>query len=120
MINITHLRIKPLALTNGHGRYITVTAERTPASVGEYPLNRYIAVKCLSVPFPKPPCNGRFASETADRRFQNWNRHLDPEVVLKIRWGFQEALDATVFQGGDDGRGYRNMCKIPRGSNLTT
>jgi hypothetical protein len=23
----------------------------------------------------------------------------------------------TVFQGGDDGRGYRNMCKIPRGSN---
>ena len=21
-----------------------------------------------------------------------------------------------VFQGGDDGRGYRNMCKIPRGS----
>jgi hypothetical protein len=22
-----------------------------------------------------------------------------------------------VFQGGDDGRGYRNMCKIPRGSN---
>jgi hypothetical protein len=23
-----------------------------------------------------------------------------------------------VFQGGDDGRGYRNMCKIPRGSIL--
>jgi hypothetical protein len=23
-----------------------------------------------------------------------------------------------VFEGGDDGRGYRNMCKIPRGCNL--
>jgi hypothetical protein len=32
-------RIKPLALTNGHGRYITVTPERTLASVGECPLN---------------------------------------------------------------------------------
>ena len=27
-------RIKPLALTNGHGRYITVTPERALASVG--------------------------------------------------------------------------------------
>ena len=27
-------RIKPLALTNGHGRYMTVTPERTLASVG--------------------------------------------------------------------------------------
>jgi hypothetical protein len=26
--------------------------------------------------------------------------------------------DIIVFQGGDDGRGYRNMCKIPRGSDL--
>jgi hypothetical protein len=32
-------RIKPLALTNGHGRYITVTPERALASVGECPLN---------------------------------------------------------------------------------
>ena len=24
----------------------------------------------------------------------------------------------TVFQGGDDRRGYRNMCKIPQGGNL--
>jgi hypothetical protein len=28
-------RIKPLPLTNGHGRYITVTTERTLVSVGE-------------------------------------------------------------------------------------
>jgi hypothetical protein len=32
-------RIKPLALTNGHGRYIAVTPERTLASVGECPLS---------------------------------------------------------------------------------
>jgi hypothetical protein len=39
MINITHLRIKPLALASGHGRYITVTPERTFLSVGEWPLH---------------------------------------------------------------------------------
>jgi hypothetical protein len=32
-------RIKPLALTNGHGRYMTVTPERTLASVGGCPLH---------------------------------------------------------------------------------
>ena len=32
-------RIKPLPLTNGHGRYITVTPERTLVSVGEWPLH---------------------------------------------------------------------------------
>jgi hypothetical protein len=32
-------RIKPLALTNDHGRYITVTPERTVVSVGECPLD---------------------------------------------------------------------------------
>ena len=32
-------RIKPLALTNGHGRYMAVTPERTLASVEECPLN---------------------------------------------------------------------------------
>jgi hypothetical protein len=32
-------RIKPLALTNGHGRYMTVITERTLASVGECPLH---------------------------------------------------------------------------------
>jgi hypothetical protein len=34
----SHTRIKPLALTNVHGRYITITPERTLASVGEWPL----------------------------------------------------------------------------------
>jgi hypothetical protein len=32
----SHTRIKPLALANGHGRYITVTPERTLLSVGEW------------------------------------------------------------------------------------
>ena len=39
----SHTRIKPLALANGHGRYITVTPERALVSVGEWPL--HIAVK---------------------------------------------------------------------------
>jgi hypothetical protein len=30
----SHTRIKPLAFTSGHGRYITVTPERTPVSAG--------------------------------------------------------------------------------------
>jgi hypothetical protein len=32
-------RISPLALTNGHGRCMTVTPERTLASVGKCPLD---------------------------------------------------------------------------------
>jgi hypothetical protein len=36
MINITHFRIKPLTLASDHGRYITVTPERTLLSVGEW------------------------------------------------------------------------------------
>jgi hypothetical protein len=32
-------RIKPLALTNGHGRCMAVSPERTLASVGGCPLN---------------------------------------------------------------------------------
>jgi hypothetical protein len=34
-----HTRIKPLALASGHGRYMTVTPERTLFSVGEWPLH---------------------------------------------------------------------------------
>jgi hypothetical protein len=39
VINITHLRIKPLTLASGHGRYITVTSKRTLVSVEEWPLH---------------------------------------------------------------------------------
>jgi hypothetical protein len=34
-----HALIKPLTLASGHGRYITVTPERTLLSVGEWPLH---------------------------------------------------------------------------------
>jgi hypothetical protein len=33
------IKLLPLPLTNGHGRYITVTPERTLVSVGEWPLH---------------------------------------------------------------------------------
>ena len=85
--------------------------------------NRY---KFVTVSLPKRLRNGRFNSETAVRRFQKRNRHLDPEALLKIRWAIGTSIAAAaesfrhaviVFPGGGDGRGYRNMCKIPRGSN---
>jgi hypothetical protein len=36
----------------------------------------------------------------------NLTRHLRVKTINIT------ALDVIVFQGGDDGRGYRNMCKI--------
>jgi hypothetical protein len=46
--------------------------------------------KFVTVSLPKRFRNGRFASETAVRRFQKYNRHLDPdpEVLKNTRWGF--------------------------------
>jgi hypothetical protein len=41
----SYTRIKPLPLTNGHARYITVTPEQTLVSVEEWPL--HIAVTNL-------------------------------------------------------------------------
>jgi hypothetical protein len=35
-------RTKPLPLTNGHGRHVAVTPERTRASVGEWPLHKAV------------------------------------------------------------------------------
>jgi hypothetical protein len=37
-------RIKPLPLTNGHGRYITVTPEWALVSVGEWPLQHITVI----------------------------------------------------------------------------
>jgi hypothetical protein len=47
--------------------------------------NRY---EFVTVSLPKRPRNGRFISETAVRRFQKRNGHLDPEVLKKARWDF--------------------------------
>jgi hypothetical protein len=66
----SHTRIKALALTNGHGRYITVTPERTLVSVGEWPLHIcYSRYRFLTVSLPKRFRNGRFGSETATQAF---------------------------------------------------
>jgi hypothetical protein len=70
MINITHLRIKPLPLTNGHGRYTTATPERALASVGTEIAITHNRYKFVTVSLSKRFLNGRFASETAVRRFQ--------------------------------------------------
>jgi hypothetical protein len=66
-------RIKPLALTNNHGRYITVTPERALASVVECPLHIWPLNFCpfhsrngrvTAISLLKPPFGG-FRSETA-------------------------------------------------------
>jgi hypothetical protein len=33
----------------------------------------------------------------------------------RYRWNFQKTLYIIVFRGGDDGRGYRNLHKMPQG-----
>jgi hypothetical protein len=70
---------------------MTVTPEREHARWGM--AVTYSRYKFVTVLLPKRFRNGRFTSGTAVRRFQKLNRHLDPEVVLKIRWNFQKALD---------------------------
>jgi hypothetical protein len=96
---------------------MTVTPGWTILSVGEWPLHKFVTVSLL-----KRLRNGRFAPETAVRRFQKQNGHLDQEVVKSIRCPMGlllTAQDIIVFQGGDDGRGYRrNRCKVAGGSTL--
>ena len=66
-------RIKPLPLTNGHGRYITAAPERALVLVSC--IRWGMAVTCGRYKFatgslPKRFRNGRFTSKTAVRRFQ--------------------------------------------------
>jgi hypothetical protein len=107
----SHTRIKPFALASSHGRYITVTPERTLVSVGEWPL--HIAVINLypfhfgngfvtAVSLLKPPPGSRSGLKYPLKL-------LESSIVY--------AISTIVFQGGDDGCGYRNMYKILRGSN---
>jgi hypothetical protein len=70
-----------MALASGHGRYITVTPERTLTCVRWRMAVTYNRYKFVTVSIPKWFRNGRFTSETAVRRFQKLNRHLDPEVL---------------------------------------
>jgi hypothetical protein len=96
-------RIKPLALTNDHGRYITctVTPERTLASVGECPLNiwplnfwpfHFRNGRVTAVSLLKPPSGSRSCLKNP----------------LELLEGSRYTV--IVFQGGDDGRGYGNKC----------
>jgi hypothetical protein len=61
----SHTRIKLLALASGHGRYITVTPERTLAYVRWGMAFTYSRYKFVTVSLPKRFRNGRFTSETA-------------------------------------------------------
>ena len=105
-----HFRIKPLALTNGYGRYMAITS--TPERPFHFQNGRFTSetTRTLLLNFcPFHFRNRRFTSETAFRWFQNLNRHLDPEVVLKNPLELLEGSRYNIFQGGNDGYGYRNM-----------
>jgi hypothetical protein len=68
-------------LTNGNGRYMAVTPERTLVSVGEWPLHiTVVRYKFLTASLLKRLRNGRFTSEITVRRFHKRSGHLDPEV----------------------------------------
>jgi hypothetical protein len=67
----------------------------------------YSRYKFVTVSLPKRFRNGRFTSETA-----TWiQKYLKNPLVLL------ESSIYNSFQGEDNRRGYRNMYKIPRGSN---
>ena len=65
-------RIKLSLCYCGHGRYVTVTPERTLFSCVRWGIMAvtYSRYKFLTAPLPKRFRNGRFASETDVRRFQ--------------------------------------------------
>jgi hypothetical protein len=71
--------------------------------------------KFVTVSLPKRFRNGRFASETAAEVQPPPGSRSTKKNPLEL---LESSLDVIVFQGGDDGRGYRNMYKIPRGSPL--
>jgi hypothetical protein len=84
-------RIKPLALTNGHGRYITVTPERALASIGECPLHakalnfwpfHFRNRRVTAVSLLQPPCGG-FGSEAV-----TWIQKPEAVYHKKMRWDF--------------------------------
>jgi hypothetical protein len=70
--------------------------------------NRY---KFVTVSPPKRLRNGGFNSETTTWIQKRFKISVGTSRKLYI-------LYIIDFQGGGDGRGYRNMCKIPQGANL--
>ena len=81
----TDTRIKPSPLANGHGRYKTVTCYTRTGTCFRwvmavtYSRNKYVVTVSLSISLLKRLRNGCFTSETAVRRLQKQNGHLDPE-----------------------------------------
>jgi hypothetical protein len=93
-------RIRPLALTNGHGRYMLhYRYTRTETCVRWRMPVKYIAVKVFAVSLLKPPCNGRFTSETAVRWFQNWNRHLNQFYTYSYIHAHRLRLEKLLYLG---------------------
>ena len=68
---------------------------------------KYIAVNFFIVSLPKPTFNGRLTSETGSG-LKYPLELLESPIYIAI----------IVFQGGDDGRGYRNIYKLAGGRNL--
>jgi hypothetical protein len=66
----SHTRIKPLALTSGHGRYMHNRYTRTETCVRWGMAVTYSRYKFVTVSLPKRFRNGIFTSETAVQRFQ--------------------------------------------------
>jgi hypothetical protein len=67
----SHIRIKPLALTSSHGRYMHYRYTRTDACVRwGMAVACYSRYKFVTVSIPKRFRNGRFTSETAVRWFK--------------------------------------------------
>ena len=77
--------------------------------------NRY---KFITVSLPKRFRNGRFKSETAMRRFQKRNGHLDPEVLKKNPLEILGSSRYNSFFKAETMGVVIEICKIPRGSNL--
>ena len=55
----------------------------------------------------------RFTSEAA-----TWIQNQKWFLKWYLLGLLEKALGIIIFQGGDDGRGYRDACEIPQGTNL--
>jgi hypothetical protein len=67
----------------------------------------------MAVSLLKRPRGGHFTSKTAAV-----SEAKPPPATWIRKLGLLEALEVIIFQGGDDGRGYRCTYKMLRGSNL--
>ena len=95
-------------MAHDQDRYITVTRY---TRTGTFPLVKYNRYKFVTVILLKQPRNGRFRIETA-----NWIQKWFKMPVGSSRKLYRH--NSFSNQNGDDGRGYRNVYKRHRGSDL--